>query len=141
MENSSDINIDDETRKLYKSLCFQEIGYMILKVENKGKDLVLESHGPSKSDFETTLKDLPDNECRFVFFDFRFLSNKRSIEKTILIKWVPSGASPFKKIPFSHATKNVLKQFKGVQFEFLIDSKAELTNDFIIQKISKTISF
>ena len=138
--NSSDIQVDDETKKLYKSLRFQEIGYMVLKVENKGKNLVLESQGPAKSDFEETMKSLPDNECRFIFFDYRYMRENRSIEKTILVNWVPSGASPFKKIPFSHAKKNVLKQFDGVQFEFLIDQKSEMTNANITSMIDKKIA-
>ena len=47
--------------------------------------------------------------------DFNFdLDDKRKISKTILIKWVPQGASVNEKFKYSSSKSEILKIFKGV---------------------------
>ena len=47
--------------------------------------------------------------------DFNFdLDEKRKISKTILIKWIPQGASVNEKFTYSSSKSEILKIFKGV---------------------------
>ena len=73
--------------------------------------------------------------------DFNFdLDDKRKISKTILIKWVPQGASVNEKFKYSSSKSEILKIFKGVQFEFLCDCKSDVSFEDFKNQICKKIA-
>ena len=79
-------------------------------------------------DLQSVVDDLPDDECRYVFFDFNTVTeDKRKIAKTILILWNPSSSQIKEKFAYSSSKQFILTSLPGAQVEILADNKDDVT--------------
>ena len=97
------LTIPEELQTFYnKQMRFSKAGYMVVKVNDDGKGLTLLSTGEKGADWaEACEKELPDDHCRMMFFDFNFTYENRHICKTVLVNWIPSGCKIFEKVRYS----------------------------------------
>ena len=73
------------------------------------------------------VEELPEGECRYVFFDFNTVTeDKRKVAKTLLVSWTPSGSPLKEKIAYSSSKAAVLGSLRGVQVEIVADKKGEV---------------
>jgi hypothetical protein len=87
----------------------------------------LEKEWPKGAEIESVAEELPEHECRYVFYDFNWVTeDKRKIAKTVMIVWNPVNTSIKEKFAYSSSKQSVLTVFKGVQVEILADNKADV---------------
>lgn len=75
-----------------------------------------------ENDFNDLKTHLPDNDCRFVVYDFEFETFEnppRKTSKLLLICWVPDYASVKVKVPFSSSKSDLKANFPGIQKDIL----------------------
>lgn len=73
---------------------------------------------PPETDHKEIIESLPNNDCRYLIYDFKYQTNEhppRETVKLLLIHWAPDCAPIKVKVPFA-ATKSELKStFVGIQ--------------------------
>ena len=76
--------------------------YMICTINEAGDKLELESVGEKDADFETMAKALPDNEGRYIVFDYP-KKDKDGIcaNRLTFIFWCPSGVPIKRRLVYS----------------------------------------
>ena len=96
--------------KKYRALIFG------LNKDRNGIELFKEcDRNYSLKDLES---DLPDNDCRYVVYDFEyqtFENPPRETAKLLLIVWAPDNASIKVKVPFTATKSEIRGTFSGIQ--------------------------
>jgi len=74
------------------------------------------------------VKNLSDKQCCYLVIDFPLkVSNLVIIHQKIMISWIPTSASIKEKLSYSLHKSKVISLFSGLQHDFVVDSKEEVT--------------
>ena len=71
----------------HKKFKFQKSRYLVIKVADNKKDLLLEKMGEKDSTLEELKSNLSEDEICFIYFMVRFDSDNRKVIKPILINY------------------------------------------------------
>lgn len=89
--------------------------------------MVLDKEWPKGAELASVVDELPETECRYVFFDFNTTTDdKRKIAKTLMIIWNPNCSPIKEKFAYSSSKQYILSVFQGVQVEILADNKQDV---------------
>lgn len=73
--------------------------YVIFKIEEKQKQVVVEKTGATTESYDDFLASLPENDCRYALYDFDFVTGENvQKSKIFFIAW---WASKFQSSSFS----------------------------------------
>jgi hypothetical protein len=76
---------------------------------------------------ESIASELPEDECRYVFYDFNtMIDGKRKIAKTLLIFWNPQDAQVKLKFAYGSSKIPILNSLQGVQLEINAETQADV---------------
>ena len=101
---------------------------------------MLESEGPAKADVTPMIDALPDDACRYIFFDYNFTTpDKRSLGRTFFVNWTPAKSPIFDKVKYSSNKKNIMNALDGAQVVLQADSKADLSAKEIYDRAIRSL--
>jgi len=117
MSSGSGIKITDDIKEMYgkihkQSSKSQKYRYAILKFNATNTGLEIEEAAEANDEvksYEKVLSELPDNDVRYIFYDFGFVTQSQATSsKVICVSWHPQG-SPVKKRMICASTFTALK--------------------------------
>jgi len=87
---------------------------------------------------EQLAEKLPNNDCRFVVFDFEyktFESPPRDTSKLLLIMWNPDNASIKVRVPFTSTKGDVKASFAGIQKDIQASDVSFLDYEYLRKEV------
>lgn len=86
--------------------------YLVLKINDSGDKIVIDKLGEKAETFENMTDALPDDEGRYIVFDYeKNLDDGRQLKKLLYIFWSPDTASIKKKVLYSNNNGNIKSTF------------------------------
>ena len=117
-------DLSEELIEKYRQMRFlKEPQGFILKIEDE--KLVLEDH--TKESFQTLVKALPENEPRFVLYDFP-MKNRVGLDDTrmLFLFWMPMSSHVRLKIQYASAKNLINTKFPGISTQLQEEEKKNL---------------
>ena len=113
------VTVTPEQIQLYQDLKIDEkYRYIILALTKDRNALEIVSLGERDKSLKDLEQFLPNNDCRYVVFDFEFETFEnppRPTRKILLISWAPDIAPIKVKVPFASSKTEIRSAFQGIQ--------------------------
>lgn len=87
---SSGMGVAAECKEMFLELQRKKAHrYVIFKIDEKGKDVVVEKTGAVTESFDDFLSSLPETDCRYAIYDFDFVTEENCQKsKIFFIAWL-----------------------------------------------------
>lgn len=113
------VTCTEDQIKLYQDLKIDEkYRYIVLGLTKERNALELVAVGERDKNLKDLEAHLPNNDCRYVIYDFEyqtFENPPRPTRKIILISWAPDIAPIKVKVPFASSKTEIRSAFQGIQ--------------------------
>ncbi|RMG39867.1 MAG: hypothetical protein D6732_03700 [Methanobacteriota archaeon] len=132
--STTGIEIPDDLIKEYEEMRFEKKPQgMILKI-SEGK-VILEQR--TDASFDDLIESLPDNEPRYVLYDFP-IKNRVGLDDTrmLFLFWMPMESSVRDRMSYAGTKKAITTAFKGISTQIQEDDKNLLTFERVKNKIA-----
>lgn len=116
-----------KTKRTYK--------FLIFKVNDDGKEIVVDARGDRDGKWEQLTEQLPEKECRYAVWDHDF-TNKEGIPKSkiFFILWVPDTAKVRSKMLYASSKDNFRTMLDGINYELQATDADEIDYEVIIDR-------
>ncbi|KAG0489470.1 hypothetical protein HPP92_006333 [Vanilla planifolia] len=106
--------------------------YIIYKIDEKLKQVVVEKVGEPALTYEEFTANLPANECRYAIFDFDFFTEENVPKsKIIFIAWSPDTSRVRSKMLYASSKERFKRELDGIQVELQATDPSEMDLDVI----------
>ncbi len=118
--------------------------YNKMRFEKKPQGMVLKIHDgqitlEKRSDepFDHLVQSLPDNEPRYVLYDFP-IKNRVGLDDTrmLFLFWMPMESSVRDRMAYAGTKKSITSSFSGISTQIQEDDKSALTMEKVKKKIA-----
>ncbi|BBH06090.1 actin depolymerizing factor 1 [Prunus dulcis] len=118
-----------KAKRTYRSIVF--------KIEEKQKQVVVESVGEPTETYEQFAGKLPADECRYAVFDFDFLTPE-GVQKSriFFIAWSPDTSRVRSKMIYASSKDRFKRELDGIQIELQATDPTEIGLDVIKSRAS-----
>ncbi|KAJ7949197.1 Actin-depolymerizing factor family protein [Quillaja saponaria] len=95
---ASDMTVHDDSKlKFFELKAKRTYRFIVFKIEEKQKQVVVEKVGEPTTGFEDFIASLPANECRYAFCDFDFVTEENYQKSRIFfVVWSPDKGQKFR---------------------------------------------
>lgn len=135
----SGIDISDECVTLANELNIKKTcKYMTMKIESS--KVIVDKKGEQGTTFNDFLKELPDDEGRFVLYDYTPPMNADGTGgagQLIFISWIPDTAQIKKKMIYASTLESVKSKIRVWQQAFQAADRDDLDENLINAKFRK----
>ncbi|XRA99732.1 actin-depolymerizing factor [Pycnococcus provasolii] len=116
-----------KTKRTYK--------FLIFKVNDDGKEIVVDARGDRKGKWEQLTEQLPEHECRYAVWDHDFTNKEgRPMSKIFFILWVPDTAKVRSKMQYASSKDNFRTMLDGINYELQANAPDEIDYEVIIDR-------
>ncbi|KAJ3682745.1 hypothetical protein LUZ60_012972 [Juncus effusus] len=106
--------------------------FIVFKIEEKLKQVVVEKVGDPMQSYEDFTASLPANECRYSVYDFDFVTEENCQKsKIIFIAWSPDTARVRSKMLYASSKDRFKRELDGIQVELQATDPTEMGLDVI----------
>ncbi|KAJ0870797.1 putative actin-depolymerizing factor domain, ADF/Cofilin, ADF-H/Gelsolin-like domain superfamily [Helianthus annuus] len=92
--------------------------YIIFKIEEKQKEVIVEKVGDPTQSHADLAADLPTAECRYAVFDYDFVTEENCQKSRIFfIAWSPDTARVRNKMIYASSKDRFKRELDGIQVE------------------------
>ncbi|CAG8592676.1 7331_t:CDS:2 [Acaulospora morrowiae] len=138
---ASGITVSDESLTTYKDLQLgKKHQYIIFKVSDDFKAIVVDKVGQKGCDYEKEfLPSIPDNEPRYIVYDFAYDTEEGRRNKIIFFLWNPDSdgvKSVRQKMIYSSSKKAIRDRLLGISVDLQVSDKTDL----IYEEVHKSIA-
>ena len=139
--SSTGVLVTDECRSAYNSLKLSKaLRYIVFKVSDDYKEIVVESTGDRSATYEDFLSALTPRDARYAVVDFEFETAEGRRNKIMYIAYITDSASSRKRLMYA-SNKDALKgALTGISVEIQTTEKDELEYDLVLAKVSKGLA-
>ena len=127
---SCGISPSEEQVKLYNELKINKLHrYLIFGLNKDRNALETFEVGKREDGLKELLSQLPNNDCRFVVYDFEYETSEnppRSTQKLLLLCWTPDIAPIKVKVPFTSTKSDIKSNFVGIQKDMQVSDSSQL---------------
>ncbi|KAK9069149.1 hypothetical protein SSX86_013265 [Deinandra increscens subsp. villosa] len=104
--------------------------YIIFKIEEKQKEVIVEKVGEPTQSHEDFAADLPAAECRYAVFDYDFVTAENCQKSRIFfIAWSPDTARVRNKMIYASSKDRFKRELDGIQVELQATDPTEMDLD------------
>ncbi|CAM8973261.1 unnamed protein product [Rhodiola kirilowii] len=104
--------------------------FVIFKIEEKTKEVVVEKLGEPVKTYEDFAACLPENECRYAVYDFDFVTAENCQKSRIFfIAWSPDTARVRSKMIYASSKDRFKRELDGIQVELQATDPTEMGLD------------
>ncbi|XP_047336860.1 actin-depolymerizing factor 7-like [Impatiens glandulifera] len=130
---ASGMAVDDECKLKFMELKTKRTyRYIIYKIEEKLKQVIVEKVGVPDQSYEDFTACLPENECRYTVFDFDFMTPENVPKSRIFfIAWSPDTARVRNKMIYASSKDRFKRELDGIQIELQATDPTEMGLDVI----------
>uniref|UniRef100_A0A0A9HE21 ADF n=1 Tax=Arundo donax TaxID=35708 RepID=A0A0A9HE21_ARUDO len=101
--------------------------YVIFKIDEKGKEVVVEKTGAATKSFDDFMGSLPETDCRYAIYDFDFVTEENCQKsKIFFIAWSPSVSRIRSKMLYATSKQRFRRELDGVHYEIQATDPSEL---------------
>jgi len=106
--------------------------FIIYKIEEKQKQVMVEKLGEPAETYEEFAACLPADECRYAVFDFDFMTAENVPKSRIFfIAWSPDTARVRSKMIYASSKDRFKRELDGIQIELQATDASEVGLDVI----------
>ncbi|KAL8198067.1 hypothetical protein R6Q57_024544 [Mikania cordata] len=104
--------------------------YVIFKIEEKQKEVIVEKVGEPTQSHEDFAASLPAAECRYAVFDYDFVTEENCQKSRIFfIAWSPDTAMVRNKMIYASSKDRFKRELDGIQVELQATDPTEMDLD------------
>ncbi|KAF5821515.1 Actin-depolymerizing factor 1 [Helianthus annuus] len=104
--------------------------YIIFKIEEKQKEVIVEKVGEPTQSHEDFAASLPAGECRYAVFDYDFVTAENCQKSRIFfIAWSPDTAKVRNKMIYASSKDRFKRELDGIQVELQATDPTEMDLD------------
>lgn len=130
------MNLKGKKKRRFAILKMSDDNKQIVVDEDRtGCDEVDEKHG--KEHFDSIIQSLPEDDGRYIVYDYPYESSFGPASKVILVLWCPQNISIKKKMIYASSKDSLKKAFTDFGGEFQSDGPCDLDHSDIVQKLRK----
>ncbi|KAI0512101.1 hypothetical protein KFK09_012737 [Dendrobium nobile] len=106
--------------------------FIIYKIEEKLKQVMVEKLGEPTLTYEDFIGNLPTNECRYAIYDFDFVTEDNCQKsKIFFIAWSPDTSTVRSKMIYASSKDRFKRELDGIQVELQATDPTEMGIDVI----------
>ena|SRR5574341_732204 len=104
--------------------------YIVYKIEEKQKQVIVEKVGEPGQSYEDFTACLPADECRYAVYDFEFMT-KENVPKSriFFIAWSPDVSRVRSKMIYASSKDKFRRELDGIQIELQATDPSEMDLD------------
>ncbi|CAK9327077.1 unnamed protein product [Citrullus colocynthis] len=104
--------------------------YIVYKIEEKQKQVIVEKVGEPAQSYEDFTACLPADECRYAVYDFEFMT-KENVPKSriFFIAWSPDVSRVRSKMIYASSKDKFRRELDGIQIELQATDPSEMDLD------------
>ncbi|TCD64516.1 hypothetical protein EIP91_004012 [Steccherinum ochraceum] len=91
----------------------------------------------TQTSYESFLKDLPEDECRWAVYDVDFTKDGGKRNKLAFISWTPDNAPVKRKMVHASSTDALRRSLVGIAVEIQGTDYSEVAHETILEKASR----
>lgn len=148
---ASGVVVNDVCKEIYNQVKMnlkdkKKLRYAIFKISNNLKEIVADTERMRTAEdmdreepahFQELIKSLPQDDGRYLVYDYPYQGSFGSSSKVILVMWVPSSISIKKKMLYASSKDGLKKCFPDYGGEFQADCADDLSDADIQAKLRK----
>ncbi|KAG8061208.1 hypothetical protein GUJ93_ZPchr0003g16727 [Zizania palustris] len=125
---SSGMGVAPDIRDTFLELQMKKaFRYVIFKIEEKQKQIVVEKTGAITESYDDFLASLPENDCRYALYDFDFVTGENvQKSKIFFIAWSPSTSRIRAKMLYSTSKDRIKQELDGFHYEIQATDPSEV---------------
>ncbi|MBA0782456.1 hypothetical protein Gotri_000338 [Gossypium trilobum] len=106
--------------------------FIVFKIEEKQKQVVVEKVGEPTDSYEAFTASLPADECRYAVYDFDFVTDENCQKSRIFfIAWSPDTSKVRSKMIYASSKDRFKRELDGIQVELQATDPSEMDLDVI----------
>ncbi|RVW98706.1 Actin-depolymerizing factor 1 [Vitis vinifera] len=106
--------------------------FIVFKIEEKQKQVVVEKVGEPAQSYEDFTASLPADECRYAVYDFDFVTEENCQKSRIFfIAWCPDSSRVRSKMIYASSKDRFKRELDGIQVELQATDPTEMGLDVI----------
>ncbi|GER46407.1 actin-depolymerizing factor [Striga asiatica] len=134
--SASGIAVDDECKLKFLELkAKRNYRYIVFKIDDKGKQVMVEKAGGSGETYQDFSDSLPGDDCRYAVFDYDFTTEENCHKSKIyFIAWSPEIARVRTKMLYASSKDRFKRELDGIQVELQATDPSEMSLDIIKER-------
>ncbi|XP_072952453.1 actin-depolymerizing factor 11-like [Typha angustifolia] len=101
--------------------------YVVFKIDEKGKEVIVEKTGGAAESYDDFIASLPENDCRYAIYDFDFVTEENCQKsKIFFIAWSPSVSRIRAKMLYATSKDRFRRELDGIHYEIQATDPTEL---------------
>ncbi|KAA0044077.1 actin-depolymerizing factor 2-like [Cucumis melo var. makuwa] len=123
--------VDDDCKLKFLELkAKRTYRFIVFKIEEKQKQVVVEKVGEPTQSYEDFAKSLPSDECRYAIYDFDFVTEENCQKSRIFfIAWSPDSSRVRSKMIYASSKDRFKRELDGFQVELQATDPTEMGLD------------
>ncbi|KAJ7977248.1 Actin-depolymerizing factor [Quillaja saponaria] len=124
----SGMAVPDDSKNTFLELKRKKIyRYVIFKVDEKKKEVVVEKTGGPAESYDDFTAALPENDCRYAVYDFDYVTSENCQKsKIFFIAWSPSTSRIRAKMLYATSKDRFKHELDGVHYEIQATDPSEM---------------
>ncbi|CAN6291650.1 unnamed protein product [Urochloa humidicola] len=133
---SSGMGVAPNIRETFVELQMKKaFRYVIFKIEEKQKQVVVEKTGATTESYDDFLASLPENDCRYALYDFDFVTGENvQKSKIFFIAWSPSTSRIRAKMLYSTSKDRIKHELDGFHYEIQATDPTEVDIEILRER-------
>lgn len=109
--------------------------YCVMAINDKADEVVVLEKADTSADYDSLLAKLPEDDCRYVVFDYEFEKDGGKRNKIVLISWAPDTAKIKSKMMYTGTQRSLKQKLVGIQVEVQATEQSEIAEESILEKV------
>jgi len=109
--------------------------YVLFRLSDDHSSVILDKTGPPAITYETFIKELPPNDCRYAVFDFDYQADGRELNKIVFIFWAPDSAKIKAKMLYASTKEAMRKKLVGIGAEVQATDLSEVDRSAVLDRV------
>ncbi|GAQ84988.1 Actin depolymerizing factor [Klebsormidium nitens] len=128
---SSGVGVEDDCKLKFLDLKNKRAyPWIIFKVDDAKGIVVVERLGKADEDYEVLRAALPENDCRYLVYDYNFVTEDNCQKsKIFFIAWSPDTSPVRRKMIYATSKDRFRRELDGVQLEIQATDQTEIDID------------
>mmetsp|Transcript_12027 Transcript_12027/g.32400 ORF Transcript_12027/g.32400 Transcript_12027/m.32400 type:complete len:149 (-) Transcript_12027:386-832(-) len=143
---SSGVAVNPECIEAFNSLKKRDCRGVILKINDGMTEIGVEKTLPAttetkkspKEDWIAAMAELPENDCRFLIYDFEYEHQGLPKSKLIFMKWAPEASKIKSKMIYASSQEGCLTQMEGVGRQLQCTDEDEAMYETVTKTLAAT---
>ncbi|XP_023528601.1 actin-depolymerizing factor 1-like isoform X1 [Cucurbita pepo subsp. pepo] len=134
---ASGIAVNDDCKLKFLELkAKRTYRFIVFKIEEKQKQVVVEKVGEPTQSYEDFAASLPADECRYAIYDFDFVTEENCQKSRIFfIAWSPDNSRVRSKMIYASSKDRFKRELDGFQVELQATDPTEMGLDVIRSRV------